>query len=419
MDALYARCCGLDIHKKLVVACRIVPGPTGQPRKEIRSFGTTTAAIEDLRAWLSAEGVTHVAMEATGVYWKPLFNLLEDAFHLVLANAQHIKQVPGRKTDVKDCEWIADLLRHGLLRPSYVPDRPRRELQELTRYRTSLIRERAAAANRLQKLLEGANIKLGDVATDVLGASGRAILEALAAGETDSTVLAQHARGRMRPKRAALELALQGSVGPHQRFLLRQQLAHVDHLTHLIATLSAEIAQRLAQMAARPSAPAATDALERLDSIPGVGRRTAEVLIAEVGLDMRPFPSSAQLASWAGLCPGNHQSAGKQKSGRTRKGNAWLYTALVEAAQATTRTSTYLGAQYHRLAARRGSQRATVAVAHSILVIAYHLLREGGTYQDLGAAYFDTRDRAHTRPRLVTRLEQLGYTVHLEERVAA
>jgi transposase len=300
-----------------------------------------------------------------------------------------------------------------------VPDRSRRELRELTRYRTSLIRERSAEVHRLQKLLEGCNIKLSDVATDVLGASGRAILHDLIAGQTNSAVLASHARGRMKAKQAALEEALQGSVGPHQRFLLRQQLDHIEHLEALITRVGDEIAQRLDQIAATATTPAAADALERLDGIPGVGRRTAEILVAEIGLDMSCFPTSANLASWAGLCPGNHQSAGKQKSGRTRKGNTWLYTALVEAAQATTRTDTYLAAQYHRLAARRGAQRATVAVAHSILVMAYHLLRDGGTYQDLGPTYFDARNRTHTRHRLVTRLQQLGYAVQVQDLTTA
>jgi len=417
MDVVYPRCCGLDIHKKLVVACRIVSGPTGA-RKEVRSFGTTTAAIEELASWLTDGEVTHVAMEATGVYWKPLFNLLEERFTLLLANAQHIKAVPGRKTDVKDCEWIADLLRHGLLRASFVPDRAQRELRELTRYRTSLVRERTAEVNRLQKLLEGANIKLGDVATDVLGRSGRAMLEALADGETDGVALAAHARGRLKAKRPALEAALRGSVGAHQRFLLRRQLDHVDYLDAAIQAVSEEIDRRLDELVA-PSTPDVPDPRERLDSVPGVGRRIAEVLIAEIGLDMGQFPSAAHLASWAGLCPGNHQSAGKRRSGRTRKGSPWLRSALVEAAQAAARTRTYLAAQYRRVAARRGHKRAIVAVAYTILVIVYHLLRDGGTYRDLGPAYFDRRDRTLLQHRLVARLQRLGYSVHLEEALPA
>ncbi len=418
MDVLSPRCCGLDIHKKWIVACRIIPGPTGTPEKQVRSFGTTTAAIEQLASWLSDGQVTHVAMEATGVYWKPGFNLLEARFRLILANAQHIRQVPGRKTDVTDCEWIADLLRHGLLRASYVPERVQRELRELTRYRTSLVRERAPEINRLQKVLEGANIKLGEVATDVLGVWGRAILEALADGETASGVLAAHAHGRMRAKRPALDAALQGSMGPHQRFLLRQQLAHIDALDQLIQAVSQEIDQRLEPLAEQTPAGPAAEVLDRLDSVPGVGRRVAEIVVAEMGLTAAAFPSAAQLASWAGLCPGNRASAGTQRSGRTRKGNMWLRAALVEAAYAATRTTSYLAAQYRRLAARRGHHRALVAVAHSILVSVYHLLREGGTYPELGAAYFDQRDRQHLSQRLVARLEQLGYAVQLETAAA-
>lgn len=437
MDVLYPRCAGLDIHKKVVVACRIVPGNGRQVTREVRTFGTTTGAIEALGVWLAEAGVTHVAMEATGVYWQPLYNLLEDCFTLILANAQHIKQVPGRKTDVKDAEWIADLLRHGLIRGSFVPDRAQRELRELTRYRTTLVRERAAVVNRLQKTLEGANIKLGDVASDVLGVSGRAMLERLIAGETDPAVLADEARRLLRAKRPALEAALRGSVGPHQRFLLRQQLTHIDHLDGQMAEVNAEIACRLqasprgldephephepppplppTEATATAGAPVRTseEAVARLDTIPGVGRRVAEVLVAEIGTDMTRFPSAAHLASWAGLCPGHQESAGKRLNGRTRKGNPTLRTTLTEAARAAARTQTYLAAQYHRVAARRGTKRAAVAVAHSILVIAYHLLRDGTVYEDLGTTYFDERDRTRVTQRLVRRLRTLGVTVAL------
>ena len=406
MDVLYERCCGLDIHKKLVVACLITPGPKGAPCKAVRTFGTMTSDLVALSDWLEEQGVSHVAMESTGVYWKPLFNLLEERFTLVLANAQHIKQVPGRKTDVRDCEWIADLLRHGLLRPSYVPDRPQRELRELTRYRTTLVRERAREVNRIQKTLEGANVKLGDVASDVLGASGRAILDALVAGTTDTAVLADLAQGRLRDKRADLERALAGCMGAHQRFLLAEQLAHLDALDRLIERLSAEIAERVHPFEA---------VIERLDVIPGVGRRVAEVLVAEVGTDMRRFPTAAHLASWAGICPGNNESAGKRKSGRIRRGSPWLRTALVEAAHAAIRTKgTYLGAQFRRLAARRGAKKASVAVAHSILVAAYHLLQHECAYVDLGSSYFDERDRDQLARRLVQRLQGLGYCVALD-----
>ena len=405
MEVLYERCCGLDIHKRIVVACVIVPGPSGQPVKEVRSFGTMTDDLLRLVDWLAATGVTHVAMESTGVYWKPVWNLLEEQFDLFLVNARHVKAVPGRKTDAKDCEWLADLLRHGLLRSSYVPDRDQRELRELTRYRTSLVQERSAEVNRLQKTLEGANIKLGDVATDIMGLSGRQMLAALVGGETNAGAMAQLAHGRLRDKLPELERALHGRVGPHQRFLLARQLAHIDFLDAVIAEVSAEIAERL-----RPFA----EDLERLATIPGVGPRTAEVLLAEIGTDMSRFPTSAHLASWAGMCPGNDESAGKRHSGKTRKGSPWLRSTLIEAARAAGRSKrTYLAAQYHRLAARRGSKRATVAVGHTILVIAYHLLSDGDVYRDLGDRYFDERDRHTVERRLVARLEGLGYTVSL------
>jgi transposase len=411
MDVVHPRCCGIDVHKKTAVACTIVPGPAGQPSKTIRTFGTMTDDLLALGDWLAAEGITHVALEATGVYWKPLWNLLEGRFELLLANPQHIKAVPGRKTDVKDAEWIADLLRHGLLRASFVPDRAQRELRELTRYRTALVRERTREANRLQKTLEGANLKLGDVASNVLGASGRAMLEAVVAGDTDAAGLADLAKGKLREKRAALERALSGRVGPHQRFVLAEQLSHIDALNEAIERVSIEIAERVHPFEA---------AIERLDYVPGVGRRTAEALVAEIGIDMARFPTPAHLASWAGMCPGNHESAGKQQSGRTRPGNKWLKAALVEAAQAIARTrGTYLATQYRRLAVRRGKQKAAVAVGHSLLVIAYHLLARDCEYEDLGPNYFDQRDRQLVQRRLVRRLEDLGYRVNLEPFIPA
>jgi transposase len=407
MDVVHPRCCGLDVHKQTVVACVLLSEPTGgPPQRTVRTFGTMTDELLALADWLAAEGITHVAMEATGSYWKPIWNLLESSFALLLANAQHIKAVPGRKTDVKDAEWIADLLRHGLLRPSFVPDRAQRELRELTRYRTSLVQERAAEASRLQKTLEGANLKLGDVASNVLGRSARAMLEQLVAGQTDVGVLAQLARGRLRTKIPQLERALAGRVAPHQRFLLAQQLAHLDYLTEAIERVSAEVAERLRPVEA---------AVERLDTIPGVGRRTAEILVAEIGLDMGRFPTAGHLASWAGMCPGHDESAGKRRSGRTRRGSPWLRQALVEAAQAAGRTrGTYLSTQYHRLAARRGKKKAVIAVGHTILVIAYHLLARGQVYEELGPDFFERRDRATIERRSVRRLEALGYRVTLE-----
>jgi transposase len=406
MDVVYERCCGLDVHKRTVVACVVVPGTGRQVRKEVRTFGTMTDSLLALADWLAEHGVTHVALESTGVYWRPIWNVLEGQATLLLVNARHVKQVPGRKTDVRDCEWLADLLRHGLLKPSFVPGRPQRELRELTRYRTSLIRERAAEANRVQKTLEGANLKLGDVASDVLGVSGRLMLRALIAGTTDAVALADLAQGHLRAKIPQLRRALTGDVGAHQRFLLAQQLAHLDALDALIGQLNAEIAARLQPVEAL---------LERLDAIPGVGRRTAEVLVAEVGTDVQPFPTAKHLASWAGVCPGNHESAGKRQRGTTRKGNPWLRTALVEAAHAAGHTKqTYLGAQFHRLGARRGKKKAAVAVGHSILTIVYHLLSRPAPYQDLGPHYLAARDRDRVQRRLVGRLETLGYKVTLE-----
>jgi transposase len=412
MDVVHPRCCGLDVHKQTVVACVLLSTPSGQPSRTVRTFGTLTDELLALGDWLASEGVTHVALEATGSYWKPVWNLLEDRFELLLANAQHIKTVPGRKTDVKDAEWIADLLRHGLLKPSFVPDRPQRELRELTRYRTSLVRERSAEANRLQKVLEGANLKLGDVATDVLGRSARQMLERIVAGATDAeaAALAQLARGRLREKIPQLERALAGRVAPHQRFMLAQQLAHIDFMDETIERVSAEIAERL-----RPF----DELLDNLDAIPGVGRRTAENLLAEIGTDMRRFPSAAHLASWAGMCPGHDESAGKRRSGKTRKGSPALRRTLTEAAHAAARTkNTYLAAQFRRLAARRGSKKAAVAVGHAILVIVWHLLDHGDPYRDLGSNYFDMRSNPAAVRHLVRRLKAMGYTVHLDQDAA-
>jgi transposase len=406
MDVVHVRCCGIDVHKRTVVACLLVSDPGRALSKEVRTFGTMTQDLLRLADWLVAAGCTHVAMESTGVYWKPVYNLLESALEVLVVNARHIKAVPGRKTDVKDCEWIAELLRHGLLHPSFIPDRPQRELRELTRYRTSLIQERSGEVNRLQKVLEGANIKLAAVATDIMGTSGRDILAALVAGTVDATALAELARGRLREKLPQLQQALAGQFRAHQRFLVAQQLAHIDFLDELIERVSAEIAERV-----RPFEEAVT----LLDTIPGVGRRTAEVLVAEIGVDMTRFPTAAHLASWAGLAPGNNQSAGKRRHAQTRKGSPWLRAALVETAQAAGRTkSTYLGAQFRRFLPRKGKKRAAVAVGHTILIIVYHVLTKCEPYQDLGVMYFDQRARQAVERRLVRRLEALGYTVSLQ-----
>jgi transposase len=406
MDVVYERCCGLDIHKKLIVACLLTPGPGAQPVKEVRSFGTMTADLLDLADWLGAAGCTHVAMESTGVYWKPIYNLLEDQFTLLLVNPKHFRAVPGRKTDVRDAEWLADLLRHGLLRGSYVPARPERELRELTRYRTALVHERSDEINRLHKTLEGANIKLSSVASDLMGKSGRQMLAALAAGITDASELAELAKDKLRKKLPELERALAGRMGAHQRFLLQQQLAHLAFLEQTIAQVSTEIEERL-----RPF----EEELERLQTIPGIGRRVAEIVVAEIGTDMSRFPTASHLASWAGMCPGQNESAGKRKSGRTRKGSPWLRSALIEAAHGAARTKdTYLGAQVRRLEPRLGWKKTMVAVGHSILVRVYYLLQRGTTYQELGADYFVEREREHLQRRHVRALERLGYRVTLQ-----
>ncbi len=410
MEVMYERCCGLDVHKKSVTGTLVVPGADGKPVKTTRTFGTMTKDLLRLSDWLREAGCTHVAIESTGVYWKPVYNILEEEFEVLLVNPEHIKSVPGRKTDVKDAEWIADLLRHGLLRASFVPDRPQRELRDLTRYRSVLVRERARFVNRLQKVLEDANIKLASVASDVLGKSARDMLEAIVAGQSDAGRLAELARGRLREKREALEGALSGRVGAHHRFMIAECLSQIDYQEEAIERLSKEIEERLRPFEAE---------IQLLDTIPGVNRRTAEVFLAEVGSDMSQFPTANNLSSWARMCPGNNESAGKRRSGRTGKGNPWLRHALIEAAHGASHTKgTYLAAQYHRIAARRGKKKALVAEGHTILVIAYHILKHRNPYKDLGPNYFDERNRKGVKKRLIQRLEQLGYEVTLKPKAA-
>jgi transposase len=406
MDVKYERCCGIDVHKRTVVACAIVSGARkGEVEKETQTYATMADDLGALAQWLQAKGVTHVAMESTGVYWRPVFNLLEGHFAVVVVNAERIKALRGRKTDVADAEWIADLLRHGLLPGSFIPGAQQRALRALTRFRTSLVNDRVRAVNRLQKTLEDGNIKLASVVTDVTGVSGRAILQGLVAGQTDPQALADLAKGQLRKKTAQLQQALAGSLQSHHRVVVTELLSQMDYLEEAVARLDAQITELMAPF---------TVQLEHLDSIPGVSRRIAEVLIAEVGVDMTPFASAQRLASWAGMCPGTHDSAGKRKSGKTRKGSPWLRRALTEAAHGAARTKNkYLSAQYHRLAARRGSKRAILAVGHSILTISYYLLTRHTTYQDLGQNYFDERDREGVKRRAVRRLEQLGYEVTL------
>jgi transposase len=407
MEVIYPRCCGLDVHKQTVVACLVTPGPNGIPCKEVRTFSTMAEDLAALAAWLGEAGCTHAALESTGVYRHPVRDALEGRIELLLVNAKHVEAVPGRKTDVRDCEWLADLLRHGLLRGSAVPDRPRRELRELTRYRSALVQERAAAVNRLQRTLEGAGIKLAAVATDLTGVSARAMLAALVGGPADPAALAELARGRLRAKLPELRRALDGHFGAHHRFLVAEILGHLDELDERIERLDAEIQERQRPFAATVARP---------DAIPGIGRRAAEIILAELGTDLSHFPSARHCASWAGLCPGNHESAGQRRSGRTRKGNSYLRAILVECAPAAGRTRTsYPAAQYRRLVRRLGKKKAAAAVAHTLLVIIYHLLTTGAEYQDLGFDYFDRLDRDALERRHVRGLERLGYRVALDK----
>ena len=411
MEALYRCCAGLDVHKDSVTACVRRVDERGRAREEIRTFGTMTGMLLALADWLLEAGVTHVAMESTGVYWKPVYHVLEGQFELLLVNAQHIKQVPGRKTDVKDCAWIAQLLQHGLLKSSLVPPPFQRELRDLTRQRTQLAAEQARVALRIQKVLEDANIKLASVASDVMGVSGREMLRALIAGTTDTKKLAELARGRLRSKLDSLQQALTGRVTDHHRFLLRM---HVDHYEQL-EVMQGQFTQRIEEQLA----PFAQE-VELLKTIPGVSNRTAEVLLAEIGPDLTPFATANHLASWAGMCPGNNESAGKRRSGRMRKGNQWLRSALVQAAWASTRTKdTYLSSQFRRLAVRRGRKRALIAVAHTLLGVIYHVLTRRAEYRDLGGNYLDNLAPERLTQQLVKRLERLGHRVTLTPNEAA
>jgi transposase len=407
MNIVHGRCAGLDVHKKLVVAAIIIDNDGKETYRETRSFGTMTGELLSLSDWLISWGVTHVAMESTGEYWKPIYNILENNFELLLVNAQHLKAVPGRKTDVKDAEWIADLLRHGLVSASFVPPPGQRELRELTRYRSAFVRERSTLVNRVQKLLERANIKLASVATNVMGVSGRAILAALVEGNASPEEMAELSRGRLRDKRAALEQALTGRFQAHHRFVLTELLGQIVGLDETIERFDQQIEEYCRPFEA---------SVQLLDTIPGVARNTAEIIVSEIGTDMSRFPTANHLAAWAGVAPGNNESAGKQHSGRTRQGNKTLKVALTQVAHAASRTrNTYLSAQYHRLAGRRGKKRAILAVAHSILVIAYHMIQQQEPYHDLGSDYFDKRRPEVTAKRLLKRLEQLGFQVDVRQ----
>lgn len=392
--------CGMDVHKKSITACILTP-----KNKEVRTFGTMTDDLLLLVDWIQSNKCTHVAMESTGVYWKPIYNLLElePSLQTYVVNAQHIKQVPGRKTDVKDAEWIADLLKHGLLKPSFIPNREQRELRELVRYRRSLIDERAREANRIQKVLEGANIKLSSVATDVLGVSGRLMLRQLIKGETNPSNLAELAKKQLRKKMNLLERSLKGLIGPHQKFLLKGQLDHVEYLEKQIELLDLEIKERLKEH---------QDEIERLDSIPGIAIQTAQHIIAEIGPDLNRFPSAAHLAAWAGMAPGQNESAGKKKTARTRDGNKYLRSALIESASSAIRKKDcYLAAKYQRLKRRRGTNKAKVAIAHQILIIAYHLLTRKENYKEFGSNHYSEKTLEIKKRRAIKHLTNLGYEI--------
>ena len=436
MEVSAPRCAGLDVHKKSVmVGVRLVE--KGGLRKEVREFGTMTNQLLELADWLAAQGVTHVAMESTGVLWKPVYNLLEGRFTLLVCNAQHIKNVPGRKTDVKDCEWLAQLLQHGLLRASFIPPPPIRELRDLTRERTCRVEDRVRVVNRIEKVLENANLKLQSVASNIVGVSGQAMLQAIVAGERDAAKLAQLARGRLCSKRAQLEEALTGRITEHHVFMLRQGLEQLNNLETQIEAFSQRISgvQAREDQASGPPAQAASGpnsasasnlrssgntvtfaaAMAGLETIPGVGVKVAEGILAEIGLDMSQFGSGERLASWAGICPGNNESGGRQLSGKTRKGNRALRSLLCEAAWAAWRSkTTYLSAQFTRLMRRRGAKRAAVAVGHTILKIVFHILRDGVVYEELGSDYFVKLNPEKLTRQLVKRLEKLGHRVVLQ-----
>jgi transposase len=405
MQVMYECCAGLDVHKNSVVACVMITGQ-GKVQSATKTFGTMTGEILALSDWLKEQQVTHVAMESTGVYWKPIYNLLEGLFELLVVNAQHIKALPGRKTDVQDAEWICDLLRHGLLRGSFIPARPQRQLRELTRHRTNLVERRAQGVNELQKCLESTNIKLASVATDITGVSATEMLNGLLAGVTDTSLLAELARGRMKAKKPLLAQALQGKVEPHHRLILSQLLADISWLEEQIQEVNAEIARRLKDQ---------DEWLQRLDEIPGVNRRVAEVIAAEIGPNVNPFPTAPHLASWAGLCPGNNQSGGKRRTTHIRPGNRHLKRVLVEAANAAShKKNCYLRAKYRRLAGRKGKKRALVAVARTILQSVYYMASRAECYKDLGENYYDQRNPEQVASRLCRRIEKLGFKVILE-----
>ena len=408
METLIERCCGLDVHQATVVACLLIWEGGERPRKEVRTFGTMTADLKAMAAWLKEAGCTHIGMESTGVYWMPVYAVLEQGFKLVVGNAAHIKNVPGRKTDVKDSEWIADLLRHGLIRSSFVPGKEQRELRDLTRYRRKLMDSQASERNRLIKLLEGANIKLASVASNVFGVSGRLIVRALIAGTATPEMMAKLAKGKLRSKTAELALALDGRIDAHHRFLLEMQLERVEQVEASIGRLDERIDAQLEPV---------REIHTRLMQIPGIDWIGAAVIVAELGVDMTVFPTPQQAAAWAGVAPGNNRTAGKRRAETSRRGNIHLTTALVQAAMAAARKrGSYFKEKYWRLKAKRGPRRAAMAVAHKILIAAYHMLKAGTGFHDLGGAYLDKLVQSQVKNRLVHRLEQMGYAVTLDSK---
>jgi transposase len=411
MEEIYERVCGMDVHSASIQACVRRLGKDRRISQEVRSFGTMTRDILALADWLGAEGVTHVTMESTGVYWKPIYNILEGHFEILLVNAKHVKHVPGRKTDVKDCQWLAQLLQCGLLKGSFVPDRPQREMRDLTRHRSQLVHQTSAVANRIHKVLEDANIKLGLVASDILGVSGRDMLRALIAGRQSPNEIADLARRQLRAKIPELCVALDGHVTEHHRFVLGELMDQLEDLERRIERFNRRIEEI--------SGPF-VHAIQAIAELPGFDRRSAQNVVAEIGSDMTRFPTDDHISAWAGMCPGSNESAGKRKSGKTTKGSKWLRAALNQAAWAASRTkNSYFRAQFRRLVGRRGTKRALVAVGHSLLVVIYHVLRTGRSYQDLGVDYFDKLDSKRIVRSHVRRLESLGYDVKLTAREQA
>lgn len=440
MDVIYRCCAGIDVHKKMVMVCVLIWQASGRREEHVREYGTMTGDLLALSDWLASLGVTHVAMESTGVYWKPVYNILEERFEVLLCNARHVKNVPGRKTDVRDCQWLAQLLQHGLLKASFIPPRPQRDLRDLTRHRTQLVGEKTRVANRIQKVLEDANVKLASVASDALGVSGRAMIRALISGETDPGRLAELARRRMRGKIPELKRAMLGHVTEHHRFMLERLMGHLDFVEAEIAELEVRIEALVNSPALSPDpgpdnqgphkpdrAPGNnhpgeipdpytfSQAVSTISTIDGMEERSARAVLAEIGTDMSQFHSDKHLCSWSRICPGNNESAGKRKSGKTGKANRWLRSTLVQCAWAASRTkNTYLAAQYKRIASRRGKKRAIIAVTHSLLKIIYHMLKYHTAYRDLGGDYFDKINPEKTKRYHVKRLEQLGFKVTVE-----